>query len=177
MHLFVPVGLPSKRNLLSRLELFSIEACSGSVAVKVDNAAADREDEKFDMGNQENKKSLVTYIFKRNAQKARYSGSDTSRICSNHETDVKETNFLCRTLLSTSPYGFISTLLTTTVCATSCLYNVRGFAFCELNGATSKKNVLLEFVKFSPICSRRDNHISSSFAFHIHVYSHTSCDT
>jgi len=102
-------------------------------------------DEKFDMSSQENKKSLVTYIFKRNAQKIRYSGSDVSRICSNYQTDVKETNFLCRTLLSTSPYDFISTLLTTTVCATSCLYKVRGFAFCDLYGATSKKNVLLEF--------------------------------
>jgi len=125
-----------------------------------DNAAPDREDEKFDMGSQENKKSLLTYIFKRNAQKTRYSGSDASRICSNYQTDAKETNFLCRTLLSISPYGFISTLLTTTVCATSCLYNVRGFAFCELYGATSKNNILLEFEKFSPICSGGNNHIN-----------------
>jgi hypothetical protein len=110
-----------------------------------DNAGPDREHEKFDMGSQENKKSLVTYIFKRNAQKARFSGSDATRICSNNQTDVKETNFLCRTLLFTSPYGFISELLTATVCATSCLYNVRGFAFYALYGATSKKNVLLEF--------------------------------
>jgi hypothetical protein len=35
-----------------------------------ENADTDREDEKFDMGRQENKKSLVTYIFKRNAQKS-----------------------------------------------------------------------------------------------------------
>jgi len=142
-----------------------------------DNAVPDREDEKFDMGSHENKKSLLTYIFERNAQKARYAGSDASRICSNYQTDVKETNFLCQTLLATSPCGFISTLLTTSVCATSCLYNVRGFAFCELYGATSKKNVLLEFEKFSPNCSRGNSHITRSFAFHIHVYSHTSCDT
>jgi len=63
-----------------------------------DNAAPEREDENFDVGRQENKKSLVTYIFKRNAQKARYSGSDASRICSNNQTDVKETNFLSRKL-------------------------------------------------------------------------------
>ena len=67
-----------------------------------DNAASDREDAKFDMGSQENKKSLVTYIFERNAQKARHSGSDASRVCNYYETDVKETNFLRRTLLSTS---------------------------------------------------------------------------
>jgi len=129
------------------------------------------------MGSQENKKSLVTDIFKRNAQKARYSGSDASRIRSNYETDVKETNFLRRTLLPTSPNGFISTWLTTTVCATSCLYNVRGFAFCDLYGATNKKSVLLESEKFNPICSGGNNHITCSFAFHTHVYSHTSCDT
>jgi len=129
------------------------------------------------MGSQENKKSLLTYIFERNAQKARYSGSNASRICSNYQNDVKETNFLCRTLLSTSPYGSISTLLTTSACATSCSCNVRGFAFCELYGATSKKNVLLEFEKFSPICSGGNSHIARSFAFHIQVYSHTSCDT
>jgi hypothetical protein len=140
------------------------------------NAAPDREDEKFDVGSQENKKSLLTYIFKRNSQKARYSGSDASRICRNYQTDVKETNFLCRTLLSTTPYGFISTLLTTTVCDTSCFYNVRGFTFCDLYGATIKKNVFLEFEKFSPICNGGNNHITCSFAFHINIYSHTSCD-
>jgi hypothetical protein len=69
---------------------------AGSAAVKAGQCCPDREDEKFDMGSQENKKSLVTYIFKRNAQKARYSGSDASRIRSNYETDVKETNFLFR---------------------------------------------------------------------------------
>jgi hypothetical protein len=110
-------------------------------------------------------------------KKARYSGSDASRTCSNYQTNVKETNFLCRTILSTPPYGFISTLLTTIVCDTSCLYNVRGFAFWELYEATSKKNVLLEFAKFSSICGGGNNHITCSFAFHIHVYPHTSCDT
>jgi hypothetical protein len=127
------------------------------------------------MGHQENKKSLVTCIFWRNVQKACNSGSDASRIYRNYQTDVKETNFIYLTLLSTSPYGFISILLTTSVCVTSCLYNVRGFAFCELYRATSKKNVLLE--KFSPICSGENIHITCSFAFHIHVYSDTSCDT
>jgi hypothetical protein len=57
------------------------------------------------------------------------------------------------------------------------LYNVRGFAFCDLYGATSKKSVSLEFEKFSPICSGGNNHITCSFAFHIYVHSHTSCDT